>query len=299
VLLLEKSKSLSNFKIKMKFFKSHFAYSKSQRNGIFILFTIIVVVQLVIFCFKFPSNTSQKQLEIVTDVQKQLDSIQGLKKEYYIKPFNPNYLSDYKGYQLGMSLAQIDRLFAYRKKGNYINSAKDFKTVTQVSDSLLSIISPLFKFPDWKKKYLNKKKVISKKITKPKKDINKATIKELMELKGIGVKRANTIVKYRKLLKGFSYESQLDEVWGLTPENILELKNNFKVLSKPSILKINVNMATVKELNRIVYINYKQAKSIVSYRKEVAEIQNLAELKTISNFPVDKFDLISLYLQAH
>ncbi len=57
-----------------------------------------------------------------------------------IYPFNPNYMTDYKGYTLGLSTAELDRLFVFRKKGNFVNSAKDFQTVTQVSDSLLNEI---------------------------------------------------------------------------------------------------------------------------------------------------------------
>ena len=37
--------------------------------------------------------------------------------------FNPNYISDYKGYELGMSLAELDRLHKFRASGNYIYSA--------------------------------------------------------------------------------------------------------------------------------------------------------------------------------
>ncbi|NNK30322.1 MAG: helix-hairpin-helix domain-containing protein, partial [Flavobacteriaceae bacterium] len=32
--------------------------------------------------------------------------------------YNPNYLSDYQGYLLGMSPEEIDRIFAYRAQGN-------------------------------------------------------------------------------------------------------------------------------------------------------------------------------------
>ena len=48
-----------------------------------------------------------------------------------------------------MSNEEIDRLLDYRKQNQWINSAKQFQEVTQVSDSLLNKISPYFKFPDW------------------------------------------------------------------------------------------------------------------------------------------------------
>jgi hypothetical protein len=64
-------------------------------------------------------------------------------------PFNPNFISSYKGYELGMSLKQIERLHNFRANKKWINSAQDFQMVTGVSDALLTSISPYFKFPKW------------------------------------------------------------------------------------------------------------------------------------------------------
>lgn len=288
----------------MKIFKSHFNYSKSQRNGIFALIILVFILQGFIFYGKFAYSEKVYQLdEISLKIQSELDSLDILThKPRAMQSFNPNYLSDYKAYQLGLTTEEIDRLFMYRKQNKFVNSAKEFQKITQVSDSLLAKITPYFKFPSWVNK-TKKLKTLKKKTYKIKeeiviKDINTATQKELEKVYGIGEKRAQTILKYRKRVGGFSFDSQLDEVWGLTPEVLENLKRQFKVISNPEISKLNVNTATLYELKSIVYIGYKQAKSIIEYRKEVAEIQNLAELKTISNFPVDKYELISLYLHA-
>ena len=64
-------------------------------------------------------------------------------------PFNPNYITDYKGEQLGMSLLEIDRLLAFRENNKFVNSKDEFQKVTKVSDSLLHKIAPYFKFPEW------------------------------------------------------------------------------------------------------------------------------------------------------
>lgn len=284
----------------IKFLKSHFSYSKSQRNGIFVLILLVVLLQGFVFYVKFETEDTYVLDSVSMQMQVKLDSIENAASSpNIIYPFNPNYISDYKAYQFGMSVNEIDRLFVYRKKGKYVNSAKEFKEITQVSDSLLKVMSPYFKFPDWvnksnkqpKKTFVAPKKVIVK-------DINTATEEELVKIYGIGQKRAQTILGYRTRLGGFTYDRQIDEVWGLTPEVLINLKKEFQVLSKPVIVKIDINQATVNDLKSVIYINYKQAKSIIEYRREVAEIQNLAELKTITDFPVDKYDLISLYLHA-
>lgn len=284
----------------MKFKTSHFVYSKSQRNGIFLLVLIAIVLQGVLLFCSNSQRSSFKVSPASKKLQSQLDSILLIDETKRLKifPFNPNYLSDYKAYQLGMSVHEIDRLMTFRSYGKYINSSKDFQEVTQVSDSLLNTIAPYFKFPEW----VSKKTLESKKIKEVKvivKDVNTATLEELMKVKGIGEKRAHSIIKYRSLLGGYTYNEQLNEVWGIPPDVLEQLKKEFQVLSKPKIDKININTATVYQLSRVVYIDSKLAKSIIAYRKEVAEIQNLAELKIIRDFPEDKFNLISLYLHAY
>ena len=155
----------------MSIFKSHFVYPKSQRNGIFVLILLIVVLQSIIYFYKFKTDDIEVD-PISISTQNQLDSLKQDQTKFKLKPFNPNYLSDYKAYQLGMSVKEIDRLFAYRKLDKFINSVEDFKKITHVSDSILNKIAPYFKFPDWvkTKQAKTKKTIVEKLIVK---DINK------------------------------------------------------------------------------------------------------------------------------
>jgi DNA uptake protein ComE-like DNA-binding protein len=224
-----------------------------------------------------------------------MDKLQRSSKKIY--PFNPNYISDFKGYQLGLSVKEIDNLIAYRNQGKFINSIKEFQEVTGVSDSLLNVISPYFKFPKWvlKKRNTKVKKLKNIEI----KDINSATVADFIKVYGIGEKLGERIVKYRNKLQGFSFNSQLYEVWYLDKEVADKVLNKFQVKKQPTISKIDINNATVKELAENVYINYDLAKKIITYRNEVAEIQSIEELKKIDGFPLDKFNLIALYLKAN
>lgn len=138
----------------MNNFKSHFAFNRSQRNGIFLLVFIIVVLQLLWFLDPFASEevVNAKEQQMVEELQHQIDSLKKVaekKDSISFQPFNPNFISDYKGYLLGMSLEEIDRLHAYREKELWVNSAEEFRQVTGVSDSLLKKISPFFKFPEF------------------------------------------------------------------------------------------------------------------------------------------------------
>jgi DNA uptake protein ComE-like DNA-binding protein len=304
----------------MKIFKSHFWYNKSQRNGIFFLIFLILLFQVFISSDIFSSDEiiDIHKPEILA-FQAQIDSLKA--DEVYnrknrkpkIYPFNPNYITDYKGEQLGMSLAEIDRLLAFRKTNKFINSKNEFKQVTKVSDSLLNIIAPYFKFPDWvvnrnheksslslqkTKQSVYKNNVISSVVERSTIDINKATAADFKTISGIGVSFSERIIQYRSKLQGFSFENQLYEVWGLDKKVADKVLSTFKIIDKPIIKKQNVNTLTFKELLKNPYIEYELCKRIFDYREEVAELQDISELKIIKDFPLDKYDRIVLYLFA-
>ncbi|CAM1351445.1 MULTISPECIES: helix-hairpin-helix domain-containing protein [Tenacibaculum] len=298
----------------MKIFKPHFWYNKRQRNGVFFLLLTIVVLQVVYVCVDFSSeriyDLNKKELIAFQNSIDSLKRIEQDNRKPKLYPFNPNYITDFKGYQLGMSVEEIDRLHNYRKQGKWINSAKDFKQVTKVSDSLLGKIAPYFKFPDWvvKKENQKKKSVIksssveihsyNKEYKTSTNDINKATQQDLETISGVGEVLSSRIVKYRNKLQGYSYSKQLYEVWGLDKVIADRVMQTFAVIEKPTIKKVNVNTAKFKEVLKNPYINYELCKKIFEYRDEVAELQDISELRNIKDFPLNKYDRIILYLEA-
>ena len=295
----------------MNIFKSHFWYNKSQRNGILFLAICIIILQSIIVFGDFSSNDkTDLNSSRVAAFNQQLDSLQAIEIENRkpkTYPFNPNYITDYKGERLGMSLIEIDRLLAFRKQNKFINSKYEFQQVTKVSDTLLNKIAPYFKFPDWvvKEKHapneflqatIRSKNKYKKSISTT--DINKATAEDFKTITGIGSAFSDRIIKYRTKLQGFSFNSQLKEVWGLDAEVAEKVLSTFKVEESPFIQKININTVTFKELLKNPYIDYDLCKKIFEYRDEVAELQNILELKNIKDFPVEVYDRIVLYLMA-
>jgi len=294
----------------MNIFKSHFWYTKSQRNGILFLLASIIGLQLLFHFINFGDNglVTPNQAKM-SFYQHQLDSLKKISledKKYTIYPFNPNYISDHKGYQLGMKTKEIDFLLAHRNKRLFVNSAKEFQEVTKISDSLLQAISPYFKFPEWVQKKNREKKELFTFATKTKKnisnitstDINEATPYDFTLVKGVDEYLSERIIKYRSKLQGFSFSEQLFEVWGLEKEvadNILQV---FSIQKKPRITKINVNTASFKEVLSNPYIDYELCVQIFGYKDEVAELQSISEIKNIEGFPIEKYNRIVLYLQA-
>ncbi|MEN3322600.1 helix-hairpin-helix domain-containing protein [Mariniflexile soesokkakense] len=290
----------------MNFLKSsHFTFSKSQRNGIFLLILLIVILQWFYFYIDFFSEDIQINKTELAKFNNEIDSlrlveIEESKPKTY--PFNPNYITDYKGASLGMTNEEIDRLLAFRKQNNWINSVQQFQEVTKISDSLLQVISPYFKFPDWisnptskpvEKEAFNKKP----KTFQQKQDLNKATAQELQKINGIGEVLSDRIVKFRnKFSGGFIDNIQLQDIYGLTPEVLEKINQEFIVKTPRLIKKIGLNKATINELVTIQHIDYNLAFSIVEQRQLREGFKSFDELKKVKDFPVNKIDIIKLYL---
>lgn len=291
-----------NFKI----LGSFFSFTREQRTGIFILFAIIILLQMIYFFAdvsfqtkKYPDKQKWLSLQSKVDSMKTDDS-KSFPKIYL---FNPNFITDYKGYKLGMSVEEIDRLLAFRKQNKYVNSPKEFQNVTNISDSLLNVIAPYFKFPDWvnnKKEFKEFKKYPNQAFAKKEKivliDINQASKEDLIQIYGIGEAISLRILKQKESLGGFVSMEQMKDVWGLSPEVIENLNTHFKVSVLPNFKKIDINNASLKELSQFYYFRYALAKEIITYRSMRGNINNIEDLTKIKGFPVDKAKIIGLYL---
>ncbi len=278
------------------------SYTRSQRRGLILLFLIAFVLQGVCFFFhydKYDHNSydDEKWLAMEQYVDSAIAAAhkENVSRKYF---FNPNFITDYKGYSLGMSVSEIDRLHSFRQKGLYVNSAAEFQKVTAVSDSLLRSFEDQFKFPEWTQRKKSSK-VFTRKVEKAivKSDINHASKDELIKVYGIGPALSERILKFRETLGGFVHIDQVGDVWGLSPEVVLEMNRYFEVRQIPEVRKIDINSASVRELSAFPYFRYQLAKEIVTYRSMHGPIRNAEDLAKIKNFPADKIHIIAVYLE--
>lgn len=250
--------------------------------------------------FWAPEQEPEKLNRTLTGLQKEIDSLKTVaeSKKDTLYPFNPNYISDYKGYVLGMTVEEIDRLHEYRNTGKFVNTVSEFGEVTGVSDSLLLTISPYFRFPAFVKKEIRTRADTPAEHDgrNSKKDLNKAVAADFRLVRGIGEKLSARIVKYRDLLGGFSVNDQLYEVYGLDSAVVKRALRYFDVVKQPETEKLDINSASLDQLASLVYLSREEAKKIIAYRSEVHEIDSLGELTKLKKFSVEKIDRIRLYL---
>ncbi|MGB0788687.1 MAG: ComEA family DNA-binding protein [Marinirhabdus sp.] len=291
----------------MKWFqkiKPHFNFSQSERRGILVLNLLLAGLLLVYFTVDLSTETTfDVASPEITSLQNEMDSLRSAQlearkpKRY---PFNPNFITDHRAYTLGMPPAAFDKLKAFRAKGQWINSTADFKRVTGISDSLLAVISPYFKFPEW---VTNPKQRAFTDFNKErphaqKTDLNTATAEQLQQVPGIGKTLGARIVGYRKKLGGFSADLQLGHVYGLAPDVVRRTLNRFTVKTPKPIVKLNVNKASASDIATIPGINFELAKKIWEYRRLREGILTLDGLKNIDGVGETKFELLTLYLSV-
>ena len=297
--------------------------TKDQRKGILALCLLIIAIQIGYYFISNADMTTEAEKSAEKNewlaLQYKIDELKAKKgeKKYTIYPFNPNFITDYKGYSLGMTVEEIDRLHAFRESGKWINSVADFKTVTKVPDTLLAKISPYFKFPDWVVKKQQQKDVVkdyntaekpsnnfketfTSKKEKPVKaalDINSALEEDLIAVYGIGPAFAKKILRRRADLGAFVSMEQMEDFKDFSPEAIAGLQKSFKVDINPRVVKININTASLQQLSRFPYFNKDIAKAIITQRSMKGKIVNFDELSKINDIFTLKSKIISLYLE--
>ena len=290
----------------MKSLKSHFIYDRRKRNGIFFFIAIsIACTATVIF---YPSEadvqiSQEEDLEVLA-FQEEIDSLKLVeieKRKPKIFPFNPTLLTDFNGYKLGMTTEEIDRVLRFRESGKWFDSAIQFQKISGVSDSLLGVLEPYFKWPKWieEQKHTPKKKFNSKrkwKTAEEKGDLNSITFEKLLAIKGVDDNAASKVLRHLGKTGGYQVDFQIYSVFGVDKSIKRAILDEYTVKEKPVIVPVNVNTATASDLSTVPLLNFDLAKEIVDYRILREGVKSIEELKNLDGMTDFKYDIISLYL---
>ena len=285
-------------------------YTQTQKRGFIFLLLGFMLIQITLCLLVYYTNQTQPPDVIPQNIQvalqAELDSLNRLasKRKDTIYPFNPNYISDYKGFVLELSTEEIDRLLAFRATNQIITSTSDFQKVTGVSEEWIQKYSPYFVF--YAKAKMQKTQVNTTVATKNApsnqgipllQDINGTTAEHLQLIRGIGPALSKRIIDDRDKWGGYVHMDQLKFVYGLSEEVISLLLQQFAVLNAPQINPVDLNEAGVDELKNIPYLNYFLAREIVKYRSLHGDFVNKEQLREIEKIPLDRIHIISLYLK--
>ncbi len=275
------------------------------RTGFLLVGFIIWLLSSFFYLKKIGISKEPVLLTLDSVAMRRLDSLKQfyeIRKKPKIYPFNPNYLTDYRAYMLGIDTLGLKRIRTFREKGGYFKNKKHFKEISGISDSLFEILAPYIKITSAKRfsTFRSTNFYPAKKKSEPIiiKDINTATAEDLKRVYGIGEVLSKRIIKYRNKLGGFTIKDQLKDVYALSPEAYRELWKYFEIASPaPVSFQINLNTADMQELQKNPYIDIDLSEKIVEYRSLKGKFKSLEDLKKIEGFPEEKYERIILYLR--
>lgn len=301
-----------------RYFDSFFVLSKSERNGALVLFSIILI--LIIFRFMIPAlKKNQKSYELDFDQRiVQLEMISDSLKKKKILPqnfktaplhtedkkeknkikdanlynnskemfrFDPNLVTFEEMIRLGFSANTAQNLINYRVKGGVFHKSEEIKKIYGLDSAFYSKLRPFLFITSVE----TDKKILV--------EINGADSAALTTLRGIGPVYASRICKYRKYLGGFVSLDQLKEVYQLSEETYLSIKE-FLILDETKVEKIDINFIEIKELKRHPYCNYDLARKIIDYRSKNGYVKSIEQLMLDSVIEMAAFNRLSPYLKV-
>ena len=294
-----------------QFIRDYLTFNKRERNGLFVLLSIIVIllIYLIIsdkfistekvdftkfekeiekhnFELKKLNDTLKKTNEILflstkTEPEKIIitENIEITQPEYF--NFNPNNLAEKDWTRLGLKNEQIQTIKNYEKKGGEFRINEDVKKIYSISEKEFKLLEPYIQIP--KESFKLKEFKITKsennfpKIAPAIVELNMADSAQLTNIKGIGSFFAKSIIKYRNSLGGFVAKVQLMEIWKFDFDKFEEIEKFIKV-DPTKIKPININTCKVEELKH-PYLNWNTANAIINYRINHGRYKTLEDIK--------------------
>jgi len=278
--------------------KDYFQFNKKERNGILLLSFILLFL---IFFYQFSYLLKQESKTDFSSFEKALSELQ-YKQELVIEKqkdslfyFNPNTLSDEGWLALGLSSKRINTLRNFQKTGATFKTKEDLKKCFSITDEFYKRIKEFVLIPEIKNSGTTS---IKPKTTLQLVEINKADSLQLITINGVGPFYAKQILKYRKQLGGFISYNQITEIWGLENLEFEKFKQKTSV-DTLCISKININTVELNQLRLHPYLNYKQAKMIVNYRKQHGSFKQVKDIRKIKPISPELFRKIVPYFKTH
>lgn len=301
-----------------RFLKDYFTFTRSQRNGLIVLISMIFI--LIMIRLIIPHIRQNK----IYDFSEFQDEISEFEKsisddtEYNLFLFDPNTATSEELLNLGLNPRVVKNILKYRDRGGIFRKSEDLRIIYGLDSSEYHKIEPFIKISasggtaeeksgdiklqsgdirlqsgDSVKTYHNFRADQSGTIIPL--SINNSDSTALRSIDGIGPVLSVRIIKYRNLLGGYVSKEQLLEVYGMTDENFRNIVNAIYI-DTVSVTPIHINTADFSLLSRHPYLNDYQARAIIAYREINGKFINLNEIEKNSLLPQNVYLKIKPYL---
>lgn len=126
-------------------------------------------------------------------------------------------------------------------------------------------------------------------------ELNSTDQYELMTVRGIGAYYAKLIINYRDRIGGFVNKEQVLEISGIKEERAKEWLK-YLYVDQANIKKLDLNMASFKQLAGLPTIGYKKAEIVKLYQKNNGDYKTIADLEKVGIFRDQEIGFLQHYL---
>lgn len=285
-----------------------FHFNKQERNGVFVLCFMIVILFIIRLLIPFIGSENNLQLITINAVPLEETFITEKLEKETVKSaaisgqrfvFDPNTVTEEDAQKLGLSKKLSATLINFRNKGGRFFKPEDLKKLYGLSPKLYEELESYILIPQRAFKrdsvFSYKPRIYEKKIyTKELVEINSADSLTIVFLKGIGPGFTKRIIKYRTMLGGFHSIHQLKEVYGMTDSLFVIFSSQIK-LDATTLNKIPINAIDFNSLRKHPYFNFQSAQAIVNFRSKHGRLTE-TDIKGLGIFSEEKLTLILPYL---
>jgi competence protein ComEA len=234
-----------------------------------------------------------------------------------LTPFDPNALTAHDWQQRGVPAAVARRIVSYGQKAGGYRYREQLARIHGLDPALLARLTPFMQLPDREQAFSRRSTnapagmsaagasafasaspnaatptAFARKARVMRAfDLNTADTTTLMQMRGIGQRRAARIVELREKLGGFVSPTQLADVWGLDPALIDTLGKYGHVEAGFHPRPLAINSATLEELRTHPYVGYRLARVIVAYRDQhgpFAKVEDLRQIRILDDATYQK-----------
>ncbi len=290
------------------FLKQYFVFSKSERNGIYVLLVLIALALFAPKVYRLINPQQPIDFSITTLAAAQPNSsvfasdstqqtIEQPQAELFV--FNPNTADSLTLVSLGFASKTARSIVNYRSKGGKFKKPEDLYRIFNVDSNFISTLLPyvqLYAEEEHQSQFKPNQHATKEKKAFVPVELNTADSLQLVSLYGIGPKMASKIIDYRNRLGGFFRVEQLTEIWGID-EFLLEELNGKIYVDVSKVKYLPINSITYDELKLNPYLRFKTASAIINYRKHHGAFKRVEDLKQVILLPDSTYQKLLPYLK--
>jgi len=302
--------------MKKREFLEYFEFTRGERYAIIALMFVIVAVMLLPH-FLVPKQaawkvnitefSSEMPAEESGGEQHRLEKTGGKQKgTQALFEFDPNRLSDAGWKSLGLSERKVRTIRNFINKGGRFYKPSDIAKIYGLVQEEIDRLVPLVRIPAPNRPRRTQNNGHSGQPFATRRELNTAEKLQLnltdtaalIDLPGIGSKLAGRIINFRNKLGGFYSVNQVAETFGLPDSTFRKIKD-FLECDSALVKRLDLNNASLAELQQHPYIRYQVASAIVQYRNQHGRFQSVGDLEKIMIIDAVLFRKISPYLQVN